>query len=534
MEKNYQDHVGKAGARMNKRVQTAALAVTMSLTWSTLAIPMTQVLATSEDTFLENGYNTVQPQGFINLDKTVFPDPAFLEYVAVFDLNQDGKLYQSELDQVNEINAEGLEIQDMTGIEHFSSLSMLKCGKNQIGSLDLSANKKLRFLYCQENKLTELNVSANTGLTILYCGNNLLSALDVSHNTALQYLSCQHNKIKALDLSMAHDLKDLQCFDNALTSLNVSRSSDLGNLRCYANKITDLQIGSSTKLAKLVKSSKRLEKKVDGLDIFCYEKETAHLYYDKKTEPKLSGTSFSDFIERLYVVALNRTSDESGKTFWMKRVRDDGYTGADCARYFLIEAGEFANRGLSEEEFIDVLYRTFFNRESDAAGKAFWMGELDKGASRNTIVNGFIESTEWCNLCAVYGVRSGAEVFKATVPSQSAVRFASRIYDDCLQREAEEGGLLFWSLQLTNYEASGSGTMKYFFTSEEFTSKDLSDEEFIERVYRAYMGRESDLTGLVYWVSLLEKGTPREDVLDQFAGSKEFEDICKNYGIARY
>lgn len=528
---------------MNKRVQTAALAVTMSLMGSTLGVPVTQVLAAGEetrvlpasaDTVLADGSESVQPQGFIDLDKSSFPDPAFLEYVSAFDLNQDGKLYQSELDQVNEINVEDMQIQDLTGVGHFASLSMLKCGKNQIGSLDLSSNKKLRFLYCQDNKLTKLDVTSNTGLTILYCGNNLLSELDVSHNTALQYLSCQHNKIKALDLSMAHSLKDLQCFDNAITSLNVSRSSDLGNLRCYANRITDLQIGSSTKLAKLVKSSKRLEKTVDGLDIYCYETTNAHLYYDKNTEPELSGTSFSDFIERLYVVALNRPSDESGKTFWMKRVRDDGYSGADCARYFLIDAGEFANRGLSEEEFIDVLYRTFFNRESDAAGKAFWLEELDKGATRNTIVNGFIESTEWCNLCAVYGVRSGAEVFKATVPSQSAVRFAARIYDDCLQREPEDGGLLFWSLQLTNYEVSGSGSMKYFFTSEEFTSKELSDEEFIERVYRAYMGRESDLTGLVYWVNVLKKGTSREEVLDQFAGSKEFEDICKNYGIARY
>ena len=519
---------------MKKRVQTVALAVTTSLMWSTLGVPVTQVLGASMETVLEDGYNSVQPQGFIDLDKSSFPDPAFLEYVSDFDLNQDGKLYQSELDQVNEINVEGMNIQDLTGVEHFTSLSMLKCGKNQIRSLDLSANKKLQFLYCQENKLTKLDVASNTGLTILYCGNNLLSELDVSHNTALQYLSCQHNKIKALDLSMANSLRDLQCFDNAITSLNVSRSSDLGNLKCYANQITDLQIGSSTKLAKLVKSSKRLEKTVDGLDIYCYETTNAHLYYDKNTNPELSGTSFSDFIERLYVVALNRPSDESGKTFWMKRVQDDGYSGADCARYFLIDAGEFANRGLSEEEFVDVLYRTFFNRESDAAGKAFWLEELDKGATRNTIVNGFIESTEWCNLCAVYGVRSGAEVFKATVPSQSAVRFAARIYDDCLQRNPEDGGLLFWSLQLTNYEASGSGTMKFFFTSEEFESLELSDEEFIERVYRAYMGRESDLTGLVYWVNVLKKGTSRDDVLDQFAGSKEFEDICKNYGIARY
>ncbi len=519
---------------MNKRVQAATLAATMSLTWGTLVIPATGALAAQEEHALEERQELIQPQGFIPLDETIFPDPAFLEYVKIFDLNKDGKLYQSELDQVGEIEVDEKEITDLTGIEYFTSLAMLKCAKNQIRTLDLRANRKLRFLYCQENQLTKLDVTANTGLTILYCGNNQLTELDVSRNTGLQYLSCQHNKIKALDVSMALGLLDLQCFDNALTSLNVSRSSDLANLKCYGNKITDLQVGSSTKIAKLMKSSDKQAKIEDDYEIYSYENKTTRFYYDKATEPQLSGTSFSDFIERLYVVALGRASDESGKTFWMKRVRDEGYSGADCARYFLIDAGEFASRGLEDEEFIDVLYRTFFNRESDPAGKAFWMEELDKGASRNTIVNGFIESKEWCNLCAVYGVRSGAEVFKATVPSQSAVRFASRIYDDCLQREPENGGLSYWSLKLTNFEDSGSGVMKFFFMSEEFVSKELSDEEFISRVYRAYMGRESDQTGMVYWLNCMKKGTTRSEVLDHFAGSKEFEKLCKDYGIARY
>ncbi|MBR3057126.1 MAG: DUF4214 domain-containing protein [Clostridiales bacterium] len=527
---------------MSKRVRAIALALTLGLAVTCTVLPgkFTRADLADSKTVEAGGTSETEddedflPEGYINLDASSFEDEKFLEYVKRFDLNNDGKLYQSELDQVKEIDVESMEIQSLKGIGYFRELTLLKCGKNMLTTLDLSQNKNLMFLYCQNNQLTELNIEKNTGLVILYCGDNQLQKLDVSHSTVLQFLSCQRNQIDALDLQFAKELADLQCFNNAITKLDVSRSPNLGVLKCYGNNISELKIGSSTKLAKMVKYSASKEIEVDALKISAFEKESTKLYFDTTVpEVLLSGSSFSDFIERLYVVALGRASDEPGKDFWIDRVDKEGYTGADCARFFLIDSGEFANRGFSNDQFMDVLYKTFFDREADAEGKAYWLGQLSNGKSRASIVNGFINSKEWCNLCAVYGIKPGASGAVATVPSQSASRFALRLYEQCLMRDAEAKGLSYWSLALTNREVSGSRAARSFFTSEEFENKHLSDEEFIASVYRTYMGREPDLAGRIYWESKLSGSMTREEVLDSFAESKEFTNICKDYGIAR-
>ena len=242
--------------------------------------------------------------------------------------------------------------------------------------------------------------------------------------------------------------------------------------------------------------------------------------------------SFEDFVERLYVVALGRRSEKAGKDFWVENVENGTYNGADCARYFLLESPEFINRGLNDSDFLDVLYHTFYDRDADANGKAYWLGRLSGGTSKWQVVNDFIESTEWCNVCATYGVRSGAVYHKAEFASKNATRFATRLYTCCLGREPEKNGLAYWSLALTNLEQTGCSSAKLFFTSEEFVNFHLSDKEYLLRLYTTFMDRQPEGNELSYWLRQLENGTfDRYSVLRFFGESPEFRLICKAYGI---
>ena len=227
-----------------------------------------------------------------------------------------------------------------------------------------------------------------------------------------------------------------------------------------------------------------------------------------------SGT-FEDFVERLYVVALERPSEPEGKAFWCEKVQDGTYDGAYCARFFLTSP-EFLGKNKTDEQFVDTLYRTFFDREADDEGRAFWIKKI-KESSKETVIEGFINSTEWCNICAAYGVKSGAQWAKATIASKNATDFATRLYTECLGREAEEGGLKYWSLSLTNLERTGTQAAKEFFYSEEFLSKNLSNEEYIMRLYGTFMGRTPEADGKAYWLDLLNKGGSRDEVFNFFA-----------------
>ncbi|MBR3057054.1 MAG: DUF4214 domain-containing protein [Clostridiales bacterium] len=241
---------------------------------------------------------------------------------------------------------------------------------------------------------------------------------------------------------------------------------------------------------------------------------------------------FGDFMERLYSVAFNRESDAEGKEFWVEQVKTDAYTGGGCALYFLTSP-EFLQKKTTDDEFLKTVYKTFFDREPEKEGFAFWQKFLKEGHERADVVKSFVDSKEWCNLCAKYGIKSGAPTAKAEIPSVSAKGFAERMYTKCLGREAEAEGLEYWSLALTNLEKDGAGCAKFFFESDEFVNFKTDNKEYVTRLYRTFMNREPEADGLKYWVGQLDQGEARENVLRGFVDSKEFTEICLSYGIEK-
>ncbi|MBO7426871.1 MAG: DUF4214 domain-containing protein [Clostridiales bacterium] len=252
---------------------------------------------------------------------------------------------------------------------------------------------------------------------------------------------------------------------------------------------------------------------------------------NKPTETETEKQSFDAFVERLYTVALGRESENEGKAFWCENVKNGSLTGADCAREFL-NSTEFKNKNLSDEDFVKVLYSTFFNRDAqnDPDGYSFWLNSL-KTEGRDKVINDFINSTEWCNVCASYGVRSGAIAAKATQASENASAFATRLYSECLGRDPEQDGLNYWSLALTNLDVTGTQAAKEFFYSKEFLNNNYDNEEYLNRLYATFMGRQADENGFAYWLDLLNNGTSRDKVFESFSTSPEFKDICSNYAI---
>ena len=241
--------------------------------------------------------------------------------------------------------------------------------------------------------------------------------------------------------------------------------------------------------------------------------------------------SFEEFVERIYNVALDRQSDPEGKAYWVKRVKEEGETGAACAIAMLVDAPEFQARGLTPEEYVKTLYATFFDREGDEEGYKFWIDYMKEHTLTETIW-GFIDSNEWCDLCAKYGVKSGSPYHKATVPSENAKKFSERLYTECLGRQAEEAGLLYWALRLTNLESTAADTVLEFFLCDEFKGLGLSDEQFVTRAYRTLLGRDPEADGLSYWVNYVKDNT-RYQLLCGFVESPEFTELCKSYGIDR-
>lgn len=121
------------------------------------------------------------------------------------------------------------------------------------------------------------------------------------------------------------------------------------------------------------------------------------------TPEQIRAQLISNFVERLYIVALDRTYDVVGRDYWVDQLMNQGNSGSYVAKGFF-HSQEFLARDLSDEEFVTVLYSVFFDRTPDAEGFANWTNALANGATRDQVIAGFAGSPEWAATCARFEV----------------------------------------------------------------------------------------------------------------------------------
>ena len=257
------------------------------------------------------------------------------------------------------------------------------------------------------------------------------------------------------------------------------------------------------------------------------------LYAKWKAAALTPEEQVQSFVERMYTVALGRNADPEGVTFWTNQLLTHEADGASLSEDFILSK-EFVEKNYSDTDYLKVLYETFFTREADESGIAYWLSEMNSGKSRRTILAGFVNSNEFDELCTQYGIERGTMVVETTpqpAPESGLQGFVERLYTICLERASEPAGLADWTRRIENGENSPQDVAKFFFLSGEYMEKGTSNDKYIETLYLVFMDRASEAGGKTYWVSELEKGTGREAALEGFAQSKEFQEIMERYGL---
>ncbi len=184
----------------------------------------------------------------------------------------DDNVPTTNINSITNLNIDGLNISDLTGIEDFLALEMLSCqsntlttlnisqnvnlsqlfcGNNQLTGVDVSQNPNLIIFWCESNQINNLDISQNTNLISLVCGNNRLSRLDVSQNTRLNVLLCENNQISSLNVSQNVTLTRLQCDANFINNINLTNNIDLSIFTCENNDLTRLDLSANTFLSRL-------------------------------------------------------------------------------------------------------------------------------------------------------------------------------------------------------------------------------------------------------------------------------------------
>ena len=191
--------------------------------------------------------------------------------------------------------------------------------------------------------------------------------------------------------------------------------------------------------------------------------------------------------------------------------------------------------GAASDAQIARLYLSYFQREPELTGLAYWRSVANSGVGLAAISDVFAASAE----------------FTATYGALDDGQFVNQIYINVLRRPADPGGLAYWTGQLAAGVTRGQVMLAFSESAEfiEFTNAGgglpqgppapqppapqppvpqppatppTSYQDEVYRLYRAYLLREPDQAGLDYWTGQRATGISLIAVSDVFAASAEF------------
>ena len=121
------------------------------------------------------------------------------------------------------------------------------------------------------------------------------------------------------------------------------------------------------------------------------------------TPEQIQRMAVEHFVERLYVEALGRQFDKNGRDAWADILMAGGSASAVARGFF--GSREFLNRDLTNEEFVTILYKVFYDSVPQTGSYTNWVDALyNDTMTRSELIDNFISSYEWSSFCARYGV----------------------------------------------------------------------------------------------------------------------------------
>jgi hypothetical protein len=252
---------------------------------------------------------------------------------------------------------------------------------------------------------------------------------------------------------------------------------------------------------------------------------------------------------RLYHAALARMPDYAGLQNWSNALHAGTLTLTGAADQFAASAEFVLKYGsLDNTGYVQQLYRNVLGREADPTGLTDWVGRLNGGASRGTILVGFSESDEFkadmanqVELVRLYyllerrmpaaaelqywvgffnGDGQTSTLFAQGYPAGLADSgYVSLVFQGFLRRPADAGALSTFGSALTAGTVTHGSLVETLLTSTEFNT-------FVAPVSRLYMAafrRVPDAGGLDNWVNDVRAGNSLQSAADAFVASQEFQ-----------
>ncbi len=117
-----------------------------------------------------------------------------------------------------------------------------------------------------------------------------------------------------------------------------------------------------------------------------------------------------------------------------------------------------------------------------------------------------------------------------SVPLDQVTAFAERLYTCALDRECDEDGRDYWAEVLRSGASAAEAAHEFLF-SQEVEDANISNIEFVRRLYKTFMGRDCVDDEIEYWIGVMALGETRESIFAGFVDSEEWVNLCYLAGI---
>lgn len=222
-------------------------------------------------------------------------------------------------------------------------------------------------------------------------------------------------------------------------------------------------------------------------------------------------------VYRLYDAALDRSPDAFGLADYARAIQEGRATVQQILEVFAASAEFQARYGsLTNEQFVAEMYRFSLNREPDGGANTYVTALNNGTATRAQVLGVFSESSEHQQL--INAVITSRGLFVQDEQTASV----ARLYDSVFNRLPDLGGLTAYRDALDNgYTLKDIAAV--LVASPEFQTRfgSLTDQQFVEQIYRFVLDREGDSAGIQSYVTALNNGASRTDVVLVLSESQE-------------
>lgn len=133
------------------------------------------------------------------------------------------------------------DITNITGIEYFTGLTVLKGEDAYFGDFNVGALKSLQYLKLVNTRVTTLDFTGLKDLQKAFISRNKITNINLAQNPNLQKLWCDCNELTSLDLTGCNGLTELVCSYNQLQSL-ILPECPLEILSAHENTIHNINL----------------------------------------------------------------------------------------------------------------------------------------------------------------------------------------------------------------------------------------------------------------------------------------------------